>query len=97
MVKTVSSAQARASFGDMLNGVYYTKEPVIVEKKGKAMAVLVSPEVFQRLQAEDDRDWATIKAVADRNADQDPEDVMELVAAEVHAARQQPDTAPDAG
>lgn len=87
MVKTVSSAQARASFGEMLNTVYYTKEPVIVEKKGKAMAVLVSPELFQRLVAEDARDWATIQEVSRRNADQDPKAVFDLVTKEVEAVR----------
>lgn len=96
MVKTVSSAQARASFGDMLNSVYYTKEPVIVEKKGKAMAVLVSPELFQRLMAEDARDWAIIQEVGLRNADQDSQAVFDLVTKEVEAVRRERVTATDA-
>ena len=89
MVKTVSTAEARAKFGDVLNSVFYTKEPVVVEKRGKTVAVIISPEAFQRLQAEDARDWATIQAVGERNADQDPEEVAAIVAEEVEAVRRE--------
>jgi prevent-host-death family protein len=89
MVKTVSTAEARANFGDVLNSVFYTKEPVVVQKKGKAVAVIISPEAFQRLQEEDARDWATIQAVGERNADQDPEEVAAIVAEEVEAVRRE--------
>ena len=89
MVKTVSAAEARAKFGDVLNTVFYTKEPVVVEKKGKTVAVIISPEAFQRLQAEDARDWATIQAVGERNADQGPDEVLATVTEEVEAVRRE--------
>lgn len=50
MVRTISTSEARASFGDLLGSVYYAKEPVIVEKKGKAVAVVISPEDFERFR-----------------------------------------------
>ncbi len=89
MVKTVSTAEARANLGDVLNSVYYTKEPVVVQKKGKVVAVIISPEAFQRLQEEDARDWATIQAVGERNADHDPEEVLRDVTDEVEVVRQE--------
>jgi prevent-host-death family protein len=89
MVKTVSTAEARATFGDVLNSVYYTKEPVVVQKKGKVVAVIISPEAFQRLQEADARDWAIIQAVGERNADQDPDEVLRDVTEEVEAVRRE--------
>lgn len=89
MVKTISTAEARASFGDVVNRVFYTKEPVVVEKKGRPVAVIISPELFQRLQEEDARDWAIIEAVGARNADKDPDELMADVTAEVEAVRQE--------
>ncbi len=88
MVKTLSTAEARANFGDVLNSVYYTKQPVAVQKKGRTVAVIVSPEAFQRLLAEDARDWEMIQAVGERNADDDPEAILTDVTAEVEAVRQ---------
>jgi antitoxin Phd len=89
MVKTISTAAARANFGDVLNSVFYTKEPVVVEKKGRPVAVIVSPELFQRLQEEDERDWAIIEAVSARNADKDPDEILAEVTAIVEEVRQE--------
>lgn len=88
MVKTVSTAEARANFGDVLNSVFYTKEPIAVQKKGRTVAVIVSPETFQRLMAEDAHDWATIQGVGERHADDDPDALLADVTAEVEAVRQ---------
>ena len=90
MVKTISTAAARASFGDVVNSVYYTKEPVVVEKKGRVVAVIVNPDeyaAFQRVR--EAQAWATIEAVGARNADKDPDELMAEVTAEVEAVRQE--------
>lgn len=92
MVKRISYSKARANFSNTLNTVYYTKEPVIVEKQGKAMAVLVSPDLFERLQTEDVDDWGTIEKVAARNADHDSASITAAVTAEVAAVRNQHQT-----
>ncbi|HEX5506240.1 MAG TPA: type II toxin-antitoxin system Phd/YefM family antitoxin [Thermomicrobiales bacterium] len=90
MVKTMSARDARANFGDLLGSVYYTKEPVIVEKKGKPVAVVISPEEFEQFrQQKVERAWATIECLQERNADKDPEEVLRDVTAEVEAVRQE--------
>lgn len=88
-VKKVSTSEARAHFGDVVNSVYYSKQPVALEKKGKVLAVLVSPELFERVQEEDARDWEVIQALKDRNASIDPDEIYELVTAEVEAVRRE--------
>ncbi|HET8631910.1 MAG TPA: type II toxin-antitoxin system Phd/YefM family antitoxin [Thermomicrobiales bacterium] len=90
MVKTISTAKARASFGDVVNAVYYTKEPVVVEKKGRPVAVIVNPEEYEALErAREAQAWALIEAVGARNADKDPDELMADVTAEVEAVRQE--------
>lgn len=87
MVKKVSTSEARARFGDVVNSVYYSKEPVAVEKKGKILAVLISPEQFQVLQDADAHAWATVQAIKERNASLDPDEITSMVTEEVEAAR----------
>lgn len=87
VVKHISSRDARANFADLLGSVYYTHEAVIVEKKGKPVAVIVSPADYQAMQEAAARDWALIEQVQAGNADRDPDDVLADVTREVEAVR----------
>src|SRR5215212_3354821 len=90
MVRRLSSKDARANFAEVLGSVYYTKEPVIVERKGKPYAVLISPEQWEQLRREQaERGWAAVDAIHQRNADADPDEVYSDVTAVVEAVRQE--------
>ena len=39
MVKVLSTSEARSKLGDVLGSVYYTNQPVIIERKGRPVAV----------------------------------------------------------
>lgn len=71
MVRRMSSREARANFADLLSSVFYTNEAVIVEKKGKPVAVLISPAVYQAWQASATRDGAAGEEVRATNADRE--------------------------
>src|SRR5947209_662452 len=49
----MSVREARAHFADLLGSVYHTGEPVIVERNGRPVAVVVSPERYAREAAEE--------------------------------------------
>lgn len=87
MVKHLLSREARANFADLLGSVFYTNEAVIVEKKGKPVAVVISPAQYQALTEVSARDWAVIDAVRARNADRDPDEVLVDVTAAVEEVR----------
>jgi prevent-host-death family protein len=87
MVKHISSRDARAQFADLLGSVYYTNEAVIVEKKGKPVAVIVSPQEYAALKQAQEQAWATVDTIQAANADRDPNDVLADVTAEVEAVR----------
>ena len=87
--KRYSSREARANFADLLGMVYYSKEPIIVEKKGKPYAVLISPEQFAAIQQEEARTWQLIDELRQKNAQFDPAEIEADVTAEVEAVRKQ--------
>lgn len=87
--RRMSAREARANFADLLGLVYYNREPVIIEKKGRPFAVVINPEQFDRLQREQEQDWAILDRLAERNADKDPEEVEKDVTAAVEAVRQE--------
>ncbi|MBI2303644.1 MAG: type II toxin-antitoxin system Phd/YefM family antitoxin [Chloroflexi bacterium] len=86
--RRMSAREARANFGDLLGLVYYTKEAVIIEKKGRPFAVVVSPQDYEALQKEQERAWSVVDQVRERNADKDPDEVLTDVTTEVETVRQ---------
>lgn len=50
VTKRMSVRDARANFSDLIGAVLYTKEPVIIERKGRPAAVVISTEQFERYQ-----------------------------------------------
>ncbi len=55
-MKTIAAKEAKNGFGKMLDTVQ--REPVTIEKHGRAVAVILSLEEYQRLEALDDAWWA---------------------------------------
>lgn len=92
-MRTMTAQQARANFGDLLGSVYYGKEVVTVEKQGKPVAVVISPEQYQELeqqrQQQLDRFWQTVDGIRERNQDKDPDEVLADVTAVVEEVRQE--------
>jgi len=55
MVTEVSAVKFRQNLGEMLNQVQYRKDAVVVTKDGKAVAVLIDAEQFERIRRARDR------------------------------------------
>ncbi len=89
MVRRMSAKEARTNFSDVLGLVYYAKEPVIVEKRGRTVAVVISPEQYEIVEKQLAKAWSTIDRIRERNADKDPDEVLADVTAEVEAVRQE--------
>lgn len=87
VVRKVSTRDARANFSELLGLVHYTKEPVIVERKGKPFAVVISPEQYELMEKELERAWAVVDRVRERNASNRPDDVLRDVTQAVEAVR----------
>ena len=90
MPKRLAVKDARANFSDVLSQVYYGQEPVIVERKGKPVAVLISPEQWERYQQQTkERLFEAIDRLQERNRDVDPAEVERDVTEAVEEVRRE--------
>lgn len=90
VTKRISAKEARDNFGDLLGSVHYGGQPVIVEKKGKPFAVMISPEDYERYQElARERLFETIQEVRKANQGVDPDQVLADVTEVVEAVRQE--------
>src|SRR5215210_8151311 len=90
LIRRISAKEARSNFSDLLGSVHYSGDPVIVEKKGRPFAVMISPEDFERFQQiAKERLFETVRAVQQDNKDADPDEVLRDVTEAVEAVRQE--------
>ena len=54
MSTTISTAEARKNFADIVNRVAYGKEPIVLTRRGKKIAALVSMDELELLQQIED-------------------------------------------
>jgi len=54
MTTTISTAEARKNFADIVNKVAYGKEPVILTRRGQGVAALISIDELELLQRIED-------------------------------------------
>ncbi len=90
LVRRISSEEAQQNILEVFRTVQRTEEAVIVEREGKPLAVVVSPEEYEQLQwLREQRAWATVDRVREHNRDKTEEEVMADVTAEVEAVRRE--------
>ena len=89
VARRISSREARANFSDLLGSVFYTNEPVIVERKGKPFAVVISPDQYRVMQEELQRAWRSVDEVRVEHKGITSEQVLQDVTAEVEAVREE--------
>ncbi len=90
MIRTISADQAHATFSDLLEWVH-ERNDIIVEEDGEPVAVLISPETFQRfqhLQRQAEEAWVTLDEFRARNGGRDPDEVLDDVTTVVEHIRQ---------
>jgi prevent-host-death family protein len=92
VMQTINASEARQSWGQLLNEVGRGRTRVLVEKLGIPVAAIVSAGDLEQLTEFEEQEraaFALIERVRARNADQDPEAVLEDVTAEVEAVRRE--------
>ena len=66
-MKIFAAKEAKNGFGRLLDTAQ--REPVTIEKKGRPVAVVLSLEEYQRLEAIEDAWWAARADAAEREGD----------------------------
>ncbi len=54
MTTTITTAEARKNFADIVNKVAYGKEPIVLTRRGQEVAALVSMDELELLQQIED-------------------------------------------
>ena len=89
LVKRMSAKEARSNFSDLLGLVYYSKEPVIVEKRGKPFAVVISPDEYDKFVRERQERFAILDEIRAKNQGVAPEQAEADATREITALRQE--------
>lgn len=89
--KRMSAKEARDNFTDLLGAVYYGKEPIVVEKKGRVFAVVLNPEEYSRYEkfkeAAKKRVLEIVQEIQMENKDANYDQVLKDVTGEVEEVR----------
>ena len=89
MVKRVSAAQAKAHFATLMAEVAFGGQCVIIERRGKPLAVLVSLADFERLEQEHATRARPTGVLALVGAWRDvPDAELDALVADIYAARE---------
>ena len=67
MKRRVSAMEARKRLGELLEGVYYRGDEVVIERAGKAMAVVIPAERYASIERSRERLWELIEKAQERN------------------------------
>ena len=69
MKRRVSAVEARKRLGEILEGVYYRGDEVVIERAGKPMAVVIPAERYASMERSRDRLFELIEKAQERNKD----------------------------
>ena len=67
MKRTLSALDARRRLGEVLEGVYYRGDEVVIERAGKPMAVVIPAERYEALERSRERLFDFIEQARERN------------------------------
>jgi len=85
--KTVSAMRARGNLGRILEEVYYRGDQYVIERSGKAMAVVMPVEQYEQWRRERDAFFQLVDKVRQSNIEVAPERIEEDITAAVREAR----------
>ncbi|GFP18756.1 hypothetical protein HKBW3S03_00261 [Candidatus Hakubella thermalkaliphila] len=88
MRKRVSTIQVRDKLGEILDQTYYRGDEFVIERKGKALAVIVPFEEYERWQLRREESFAIYDRLWEANREFTPEQVEKDVAEAVKAGRE---------
>ena len=88
MKRRLSAVEARRRLGEILEGVYYRGDEVVIERAGKTMAVVIPADRYEALERSRERLFELIEKAQARNKDVPYETIEQEVAAAVREVRE---------
>ncbi len=87
MRRKVSAVDARKRLGELLEGVYYRSDEVVIERAGKPMAVVIPAWLYQNMERSRDRIMELVRMNDEKNRELSEEEAAELADEAVRWAR----------
>lgn len=63
MRKEVSATELRRKFGELLNGVYYNGDRLIVKRANKPLAAIVPIEVYEQMLKQREKTFSVLDRI----------------------------------
>jgi prevent-host-death family protein len=89
--RKVSAVEARKRLGEILEGVYYRGDEVVIERAGRPMAVVIPAERYETMERSRERLFELIEENWERNKDIPYEEVQREVERAIREGRGQRD------
>ena len=67
MLKTINALKARRNLGQLLEEVFYNKDQFVIERAGKAMAVVISPSEYETFKRQREQDMGIFDEIRRKN------------------------------
>ena len=88
MKRRLSAVEARRRLGEILEGVYYRGDEVVIERAGKTMAVVIPADRYEALERSRERLFELIEKAQARNKDVPYETIEQEVTTAVREVRE---------
>lgn len=89
MKRTLSAVEARQRFGEVLEGVFYRGDEVVIERAGKPMAVVVPLRRYESMERSRERLFELIERNWERNKNVPYEEIQRDVDEAIREVRAQ--------
>ena len=87
MLKTINALKARRNLGQLLEEVFYKGDQFVIQRAGKPMAVVISPEEYEAYRKQRLQDMRIFDEIRKKSGGDIPEEVEKDVQEAVKAVR----------
>lgn len=87
MLKTINALKARRNLGQLLEEVFYNKDQFVIERAGKAMAVVISPSEYETFKRQREQDMGVLDEIRKKNKETSVKELDDDIQEAVEAVR----------
>lgn len=89
MLKTINALKARRNLGQLLEEVFYNKDQFVIERAGKAMAVVISPSEYETFKRQREQDMGIFDEIRKKNKEASVKELEDDIQEAIEAVRKQ--------
>ncbi|MEK7400186.1 MAG: type II toxin-antitoxin system Phd/YefM family antitoxin [Candidatus Poribacteria bacterium] len=87
MQKTIDAIEIKETLDQILNEVFYKDNQIVIERAGKAIAVVISPSEYEAYKKQRKKDMSIFDEIRKLNKGTDPEELEKDIQEAIQAVR----------